>query len=39
MKENKRESEREREYLEGRNSNGHISGFHHWIGLVLGYVM
>jgi len=25
--------EREREYFESRNSNGHISVFHHWIEL------
>ena len=28
-----REREREREYFESRNSNGHISVFHHWIEL------
>ena len=35
----KEEKEREREYLESRHSNGHISELHCWIGLVFGYIM
>jgi hypothetical protein len=34
-----KEREREREYLESRNSNGHISELHCYIGLVLGYII
>jgi hypothetical protein len=34
-----KEREREREYLESRNSNSHISGLHLRIGLMFGYII